>query len=63
MYAVDADTGTQALVAVAAVVGHMFPVWLGVRGGTLASGVPVPLEWTLTMAPSLDPASSLACTK
>ena len=29
----DADAATQALVAVAAVIGHMFPVWLGFRGG------------------------------
>ena len=28
-----ADARAQALVAVAAVVGHMFPVWLGFRGG------------------------------
>ena len=29
----DADGATQALVAVVAVVGHQFPVWLGFRGG------------------------------
>jgi glycerol-3-phosphate acyltransferase PlsY len=48
---------TAALVAaVCAVLGHMFPIWLGFRGGkgvATALGVLIPLSWPVALAAAL----------
>ena len=49
---IENTSWTVAIVAVAAVIGHMFPVWLGFKGGKgVATGVGVfiALSWQLTL--------------
>lgn len=49
---IAADSWTITYVAVAAIVGHMFPVWLGFKGGkgvATALGVFLALSWQITL--------------
>jgi len=52
MMGLPADSWTPAIVAVAAIVGHMFPVWLGFKGGkgvATACGVFFGLSWQVAL--------------
>lgn len=49
---ISSETWTITVIAVAAVVGHMFPVWLGFKGGkgvATAVGVFLALSWSLAL--------------
>ncbi len=55
---IGAQWGTDAMLAAAAaaVVGHMFPVWLGFRGGkgvATALGVLIPVAWPVALVAAL----------
>lgn len=49
---ISADSWTITYVAIAAILGHMFPVWLGFKGGkgvATALGVFLALSWQITL--------------